>query len=910
LKRDVIESVLGAVDRLARVDACSTTESERDIARLHAICGPFFALLSIVIISYDQWVGFSSAPVQFMRGMAALSFASAPLILRYRRSLFWAGLSISIWVPAAVATSLLYSDGLFGDDLPIFVCMPLLVALVLSRKAAGFCYLFVMSILLVAFADHQLGLIGTTIELTDGDLISRLIMATIAATAVYFISFMFSYLNQKSYRQAEQERNRFEMSIEMANAAVFDYDVKEDIFVCNDRLHQIFGRTVAQQEVVTRPFKTLINAEDGSAVAAAWKQHLTGTIDLFDEEMRIQCPTDETLWIRVISQTRLGKDGTPENVTGFILDITDQKTALERAEEANKLKSEFLTNMSHEIRTPLNGIIGAAQLLSRSNLDIDQKKNAELLTSSGHALLSIINDVLDISKIEAGLMEVESEPFDVGDLARQACDAVRGVAEQKGLAMGCTVASDAAGTYEGDAARLKQVLINLLGNAVKFTDQGVVALAVTAKKEQGLCFTISDTGPGIADDQMHVIFERFRQADGSNVRKYGGTGLGLAIAKDIVEMMHGRMGVESNRDQGATFWFTVPLARSARPIAKSVAVENRPRPAAERMRILLAEDNATNQLIMQRALSDIDAEITIVENGRDALTRLRTEPFDLVLMDIQMPVMTGAEAIAALRGEKAPGTLNKEVPIIVVTADAMKGARERYIDLGADDYLSKPVDIPELRRMVLAHCKSQRELSVSAGDEHTTKGDWGLDGRRVLVVDDQSLNRQIIRAQLEPFGVIISEATNGQTALERVSAETFDLILMDVRMPVMDGRTAIRTLRASDATWRDLPVIALTGEAHDDDRDALLSLGMNGYVTKPVVHNKLLQEMARVLRLERDHNPADTTVDNKAPPKKPIKTPTMTPARANAAQTNTATAAASNSHPGDVSLNALLKKLG
>ena len=386
----------------------------------------------------------------------------------------------------------------------------------------------------------------------------------------------------------------------------------------------------------------------------------------------------------------------------------DTQEALEKSRnealEATRLKSEFLANMSHEIRTPLNGVLGMAQLLEQTELTELQRRYTETVRISGASLLSIIDDVLDISRIEAGLVEVEENPFDVAEVIRQTIETISGVVISKGLEVVTNVNLEPPGLYVGDERRLKQVLINLAGNAVKFTDRGHVSLTVQPSSFGRLRFEVSDTGVGIPYDQQATIFERFRQADGSNIRKHGGTGLGLAICSSLVELMGGQIGVSSEPGRGSCFWIELPLfAQGSEPdpqqLARNQITDEADAEAVLDKRILLVEDNSVNQFLVMEALRPRGYLVHMAENGREALDILEDTSFDLIIMDLQMPVMSGEEAIAAIRSS---GESYAEIPILVFTANAMSGAEEECRELGANGYLTKPVDIHRLINEVKA----------------------------------------------------------------------------------------------------------------------------------------------------------------------------------------------------------------
>lgn len=381
--------------------------------------------------------------------------------------------------------------------------------------------------------------------------------------------------------------------------------------------------------------------------------------------------------------------------------------ARDEAEENNRLKTEFLANMSHEIRTPLNGILGMAQVLEQTQFDERQQQFLATIRASGDALRAIVDDVLDISKIEAGLLDLVCDEFDIHQLTKQAIDAVSGVAIEKGLSIEAEVKIAQPAFYKADTKRIRQVLINLLGNAVKFSTHGPINVDVSLTSNGMLRFAVQDRGPGITADKQKTIFERFRQADGSATRKHGGTGLGLAISRHLIEMMEGEIGLNSTPGTGSEFWFTIP----AQPVEalqdaninalRSVAMQSKTTPGSKPLRVLLAEDNIVNQSIIAEFLTATDSfTVDIAGNGAEALSKLEHHAYHLVLMDIQMPVMNGEDAIRHIRRSKHPYS---DVPIIAVSADAIDGSRDKYVLAGATDYIAKPIDLHAMLDMILKH---------------------------------------------------------------------------------------------------------------------------------------------------------------------------------------------------------------
>ena len=384
-------------------------------------------------------------------------------------------------------------------------------------------------------------------------------------------------------------------------------------------------------------------------------------------------------------------------------ELVHSRVAVEAAEAASRLKSQFLANVSHEIRTPLNGVLGMAQVMEREELSSAQADRLASIRDSGRALLQILNDVLDLSKIEAGEFVLQPAEFDVGDLVERTCAAFSGAADAKGLKLTCSVAEDAKGVWRGDDARLRQILSNLISNAIKFTDRGGVTLSV-ARRGGAISFAVRDSGIGISTEALPKLFGKFSQVDESNTRRFGGTGLGLAISRELAQMMGGDIQVETESGVGSTFQVDLPLVRlrdrlAADP-APAATADPAPRPERDRpLRILAAEDNATNRKVLAALLSPLEVELTMVEDGLAAIDAWRSTPFDLVLMDIQMPGMSGLAAAQAIRGYEAARGL-KPTPIVALSANAMSHQVDSYLAAGMTAHVPKPIDAAQLFRTI------------------------------------------------------------------------------------------------------------------------------------------------------------------------------------------------------------------
>ncbi|MCK4822339.1 response regulator [bacterium] len=510
---------------------------------------------------------------------------------------------------------------------------------------------------------------------------------------------------------------------------------------------------------------------------------------------------------------------------------------------ASKTKTEFLASMSHEIRTPMNAIIGMSELLSETSLTSDQQQYVQTFKTAGENLLNIINDILDISKVESGQIELEKIDFDLEELLEKTCEIMAIRAHEKKLDLTCYIEPQTPTQLNGDPVRLRQILLNLVGNAIKFTEKGEVLLHVDKdpknKKSGSLLFSISDTGIGIPEEKIETIFESFTQADSSHTRKYGGTGLGLSISKRLIELMHGRMWVKSKVSKGSTFNFTAQFEIQT----KSKKRKPSPKVDLKGLKTLVIDDNATNRLILRQTLTNWDAAVTEIESGVQALAELKkakktNNPFKLVLLDCRMPGMGGFEVAEQI--QKNPDLT--QTTIMMLTSDRRKGDVDKCKDLGIASYLVKPIKQSDLRNAIARALGKAKTITEKPEVKRVTAS---KDKRvlNLLLAEDNEDNRFLIQAYLKKTPYKIDIAEDGKIAVKKFKSNKYDLVLMDIQMPEMDGYTATKEIRAweNKKGVKPTPVIALTAYALKEEVQKSLDIGCTAHLSKPIKKAKLLQ---------------------------------------------------------------------
>ena len=613
------------------------------------------------------------------------------------------------------------------------------------------------------------------------------------------------------------------------------------IISSNEAFCEITGRTLEQLKNLRNLLEVVAPASKDAA-AARLRARDRGEIAPESIEMQMQRP-DGTI-VDVQTAVVVFDHHGVQRTLGLVRDISKRKQAEREAQaaraaadRANAAKSEFLANMSHEIRTPMNGVIGMTSLLLDTRLDERQKEYTETIRLSGDHLLTIINDILDFSKIESGKLELDKHPFAIRTIAEEAVDLVAHAASAKGLNIGYVISRDVPQSVLGDAGRLRQVLVNVLGNAVKFTPKGEVSLDIDVVKHPGgtgIRFCVRDSGIGISPEKLQRLFQAFSQGDASTTREYGGTGLGLVISQRIVALMGGAIAVESTENKGSSFTFTVTLPEAR----ETASTSDRARDELRGRRALIVDDHPINRRVVRHLLEGWRMQSDEAEGGAQAIELTRDNRYDVAILDHQMPGMDGIELARELR-KQLP-----ELPLVMLTS---LGGVATDIPAGLfAASLSKPVKPSALFDALATTLLSQVE-ATPATDPRTAPMSNGeqLPAMHILIVEDNAVNTKLAQRMLERLGQRPDVAANGQEAIEALERQPYDVVLMDIQMPVMDGLTATRAIRAR---WGDRGprIVGLSAHALATERESALAAGMHDYLVKPLELSRLQNALRRV----------------------------------------------------------------
>jgi signal transduction histidine kinase/DNA-binding response OmpR family regulator len=674
--------------------------------------------------------------------------------------------------------------------------------------------------------------------------------------------------NQDSQiRYLERERQKLSAIVNHTDIGFMLVDSNLNVQWGNQVLSEWFGHTRGETPKTGVKCHEFLNCgREMCAVCPCLETFRSGKVKHVELELEVK---EGKRHIYVSSMPIKTPEGVTDQVMVMLQDMTDlevlrasqqaMREAKEAAEEANRAKSEFLANMSHEIRTPMTGVIGMTELLLDTELTGEQKEFAEIIKTSANNLLNILNDILDFSKIEAGRLKIEPIPFDLRAAADEVVGMLSAQAQQKGIELIADYDPHMPSRFIGDPGRIRQVLLNLIGNAIKFTNEGYVLFSIeeVGRGEEGvqLRFTVEDTGIGIPKEKIEYIFDKFTQADGSMTRKYGGTGLGLAISKQLVEMMGGKIHVQSKQGKGSTFTVELKL-----PMDTSAPLMSMSQAELSGAKILVVQPHEIARRVLTTQICACGAECDGAGTGNDGLemirrSRNRGNPYRMVILDYDLGDMKAEDFARKVKEEKLGN-----ISLILVTSVGQKGDAELMRSAGFDAYITRPARPSQLIETLKAVwgvvCSGTKTMMITrhtfteiiAADEALSESDES-EKPRILLAEDNEINQKVINSLLRSFGMRVDIVGNGKEAVERLARERYDLVIMDCHMPEMDGFEATMRIRERERRCGGkIPIVAMTASVREKDKRRCMEVGMDDFVSKPIHTEKLKKILEKYLK--------------------------------------------------------------